>query len=640
PNKPRNITVTEYGTRDLTISWDPPKDLNASAYLYRVSWVGENTKDLRNNGKTSTSNYTNYTISGLRPGSVYIIQLVSVIMDAESAAVKNWTLTNPLPPPDFRVNTINQSAVLLSWELPAPAFSCMKLELSKGPTETLESYTFPNETSAVLNLLSPGTKYNFTLSTVAEGRNQTRFSTGLLREGATKPEPVGNVHCFSMKEGSSLNVSWGCVSGGASEFQVRISGPEPLPLPVLSPSCNTSVEVGNLQPASSYCIQQELGQHGAGPKGNTCDLPCCSWLEENGTSVAHEYPLVGLPKAVVQVENGPRKSEKVSEKLKANAGPPCVLASVSVSAFPCYCCEHFSDSAFGFAKEYQQLQDTGTGQPQTVAELPENRDKNRYSNVLPYDNSRVKLNPSPSDPNSDYINASYMPGYYGGKEYIATQGPLPGTVHDFWRMIWEQRITTLVMLTNCVENGRVKCERYWPLDYTPCTYDDITVSVVIETILLDWTIRDFTIKRKNEREVRLARHYHYTSWPDHGVPSVTSAILHFRDLVREHIEEQHAESGPALVHCSAGVGRTGTFIALDTLLSQAQKEGRIGVYSFVQRMRMNRPLMIQTESQYVFLHQCLLDRIQPPPPDTSEKMQCTAVYENTLAFQDYEVSRV
>ncbi|XP_077171230.1 receptor-type tyrosine-protein phosphatase H [Paroedura picta] len=630
PNKPKNITVTKDGTHNLTISWDPPKDFNAPAYSYRVFWGRENTEDPMKNGSTSISSFI---ISGLLPGSVYVVELVSVFKDAESAVVRNLTLTNPLPPTDFRVDTINQSTVSLSWGLPDPAFNGFKLRMQEGLTKTPKSYSFPSETSTfVFSGLSPGTKYNFTLSTVAEGGGLRTFSTDLLREGATEPQPVGDLRCSPMGGGYSLEVSWACVSGGVSMFRILVSGREP----VLSLNCNSLVD--HLQPASSYWIQvvtlwNEL-------QASSSRVKCST--DSTGVVVGALFAglmLLGLLGLLLFCFW--RRRRKVLEKPKADAGPPCVLASVPVSAFPCYCSERFSDSAFGFAKEYQQLQDTGTGQPQTAAELPENREKNRYSNVLPYDSSRVKLHPSPADPGSDYINASYMPGYHGEKEYIAAQGPLPGTLHDFWRMIWEQRVTTLVMLTNCVEHGRVKCERYWPLDYTPCTYEDITVSVIVETILIDWTIRDFIIKRKDRCEIRLARHFHYTSWPDHGVPVVTSPILHFRDLVRGHVE-QHVEGGPILVHCSAGVGRTGTFIALDTLLSQAQKEGRVGVYSFVQRMRKNRPLMIQTESQYVFLHQCLLERTQPPPPDTSEKSQCAVVYENTLAFQDQdqEVSRM
>ncbi|KAF7238884.1 Receptor-type tyrosine-protein phosphatase H [Varanus komodoensis] len=313
--------------------------------------------------------------------------------------------------------------------------------------------------------------------------------------------------------------------------------------------------------------------------------------------------------------------------------------SVPVSAFSSHCHKHFLNSAFGFAMEYQQLQDIGTQQSQHVAQRPENRAKNRYSNVLPYDHSRVQLSPRPGDPNSDYINASYIPGYVGEKEFIAAQGPLPGTVFDFWRMIWEQQVVTVVMLTNCIENGRVRCEHYWPLDYTPCTYGDIMVSVVRETILPDWTIRDFSIKQMSRSELRLARHYHYTSWPDHGVPPVTSTVLPFRDLVRRDIE-QHRGSGPALVHCSAGVGRTGTFIALDCLLRQAQEMGMIGGFSFVQKLRMSRPLMIQNEAQYIFLHQCLLDSIQHETRKDSEKMGDTPVYENPVALEGYETSRV
>ncbi|XP_060110978.1 receptor-type tyrosine-protein phosphatase H [Heteronotia binoei] len=541
----------------------------------------------------------------------FVIKLNGAEMPGCPAPVNNLTVTGK-----------TNSSVTLAWESPpCPPSACRTNTTNSQSTNCVAHFSH----------LQPGQNYTIVLHRVTEpgGSNQsTSVDVTTLPEPFTATPSVptyGTTERVTDHPGSPTSSALRCTSSQPAIEQNSLSAEPGGPV--------TSV------PSSSQSTPHDPISYSTVFQGST--KPFTNSSDWSGVIISALFAVLILLflLGLLLLFYFRRRNEKVLEKLKATAGPPCVLASVSVSTFPCYCCEHFSDSAFGFAKEYQQLQDMGTGQPQTVAELPRNRDKNRYTNVLPYDSSRVKLSPNPSDPNSDYINASYMPGYHGEKEYIAAQGPLPGTVHDFWRMIWEQRVTTLVMLTNCTENGRVKCERYWPLDYIPCTYDDITVSVAIETILLDWTIRDFTIKRKNECEVRLARHYHYTSWPDHGVPTVTSAILHFRDLVRKHIE-QHVESGPALVHCSAGVGRTGTFIALDTLLSQAQKEGRIGVYSFVQRLRMNRPLMIQTESQYVFLHQCLLDRIQPPLPDMSEQMQCTAVYENTLAFQDYEVSRV
>ncbi|XP_061447597.1 receptor-type tyrosine-protein phosphatase H [Rhineura floridana] len=630
PNMPENITVGCCSTNNFSISWNRPRDVNETAYFYSVIWFRENCTDPLGN---KTTNGSSYTIKGLQPGKLYLVKLASNINGVKSKEARKWALTSPLPPTHFNIEIINQTAVALSWVIPSPAPTGFALWWKKSNESNENEKLLNTSANTTLNRLTASTNYTFTLLSIEKREELAVYSTGIRQKGATKPDLVNDVKCLALGGGYSLKLSWTCPSSKVSKFLVLVSGQickEWL-------TCKESTVIDNLQPAKSYQIQVKTFWYDLQEASNPVECSTQNTGVIVGTVFAGLLLLVILSLLLFYFWR--RRSNNVSEKQKADVALPRVLASVPVAAFPNYCCGHFSDSAFGFAKEYQQLQDTGTGQSQSVAERPENQAKNRYSNVLPYDHSRVQLTPKSRDPNSDYINASYIPGFERQKEFIAAQGPLPGTLYDFWRMIWDQQIMTLVMLTNCIESGRVKCEHYWPLDYTPCTYDDITVSVVTETILPDWTIRDFSIKRMNLPEVRLARHYHYMSWPDHGVPQITSILLRFRDLVRDHIE-QHEGSGPALVHCSAGVGRTGTFIALDSLLRQAQITGEIGVFSFVQRMRMNRPLMVQTESQYVFLHQCLLDGIQLASQNSREKMEHSTVYENTLALQGYEVSRV
>ncbi|XP_026518556.1 receptor-type tyrosine-protein phosphatase eta-like, partial [Terrapene carolina triunguis] len=208
------------------------------------------------------------------------------------------------------------------------------------------------------------------------------------------------------------------------------------------------------------------------------------------------------------------------------------------------------------------------------------------------DISRVKLSIQ-NHPTDDYINANYMPGYNSKKEFIAAQGPLPNTVQDFWRMIWEKNIYAIVMLTKCVEQGRTKCEEYWP-DKGSNYYDDITVTLVSEYVLPEWTIRDFTVEDRDATESHSVRQFHFTSWPDHGVPETTDLLINFRHLVQENIRQNPPDS-PTLVHCSAGVGRTGTFIAIDRLIQQIEMDNISDVYGVVYELRMHRPLMVQTE---------------------------------------------
>ncbi|NWX18812.1 PTPRJ phosphatase, partial [Aegotheles bennettii] len=307
---------------------------------------------------------------------------------------------------------------------------------------------------------------------------------------------------------------------------------------------------------------------------------------------------------------------------------PIKSKMIKVENFESYFKKQQADSNCGFAEEYEELKSAGVHQPKFAAELAENRGKNRYNNVLPYDISRVKLSDQ-SSATDDYINANYIPGYNSKKAFIAAQGPLPNTIEDFWRMIWEKNIYSIVMLTKCVEQARTKCEQYWP-DHQSKSYGDIIVTMVSEIVLPEWTIRDFTIEKSDTPESHTVRQFHFTSWPDHGVPETTDLLINFRHLVHEYSSQNPIDS-PTLVHCSAGVGRTGTFIAIDRLIQQIEMENTVDVYGVVYDLRMHRPLMVQTEDQYVFLNQCVMDIIR-----SQKDKKTDLIYQNMTAMAIYE----
>ncbi|CAO2579937.1 Receptor-type tyrosine-protein phosphatase eta [Lemmus lemmus] len=301
---------------------------------------------------------------------------------------------------------------------------------------------------------------------------------------------------------------------------------------------------------------------------------------------------------------------------------------IRVENFEAYFKKQQADSNCGFAEEYEDLKLIGISLPKYTAEIAENRGKNRYNNVLPYDISRVKLSVQ-THSTDDYINANYMPGYHSKQDFIATQGPLPNTLKDFWRMVWEKNVYAIVMLTKCVEQGRTKCEEYWPSKQAQ-DYGDITVAMTSEVVLPEWTVRDFVVKNMQTSESHPLRQFHFTSWPDHGVPDTTDLLINFRYLVRDYMKQIPPES-PILVHCSAGVGRTGTFIAIDRLIYQIENENTVDVYGIVYELRMHRPLMVQTEDQYVFLNQCVLDIIR-----AQKDSKVDLIYQNTTAMTIYE----
>ncbi|XP_060050922.1 receptor-type tyrosine-protein phosphatase beta isoform X2 [Erinaceus europaeus] len=287
-----------------------------------------------------------------------------------------------------------------------------------------------------------------------------------------------------------------------------------------------------------------------------------------------------------------------------------------------------ADSNYLLSKEYEDLKDVGRNQSCDIALLPENRGKNRYNNILPYDASRVKLSNVDDDPCSDYINASYIPGNNFRREYIATQGPLPGTKDDFWKMAWEQNVHNIVMVTQCVEKGRVKCDHYWPADQDSLYYGDLILQMLSESVLPEWTIREFRICSEEQLDThRLIRQFHYTVWPDHGVPETTQSLIQFVRTVRDYINRSPG-AGPTVVHCSAGVGRTGTFMALDRILQQLDFKDSVDIYGAVHDLRLHRVHMVQTECQYVYLHQCVRDVLRARKLRSEQENPLFPIYEN------------
>lgn len=271
--------------------------------------------------------------------------------------------------------------------------------------------------------------------------------------------------------------------------------------------------------------------------------------------------------------------------------------------------EHYrimsADSDFRFSEEFEELKHVGRDQPNTAADLPCNRPKNRFTNILPYDHSRFKLQPVDDEEGSDYINANYVPGYNSPREFIVTQGPLHCTRDDFWRMCWESNSRAIVMLTRVVEKGREKCDHYWPYDTLPVYYGDISVTLLNDTHYPDWVISEFIMCRGDQQ--RMIRHFHFTTWPDFGVPNPPQTLIRFVRSFRERIGP---DQRPIVVHCSAGVGRSGTFIALDRILQSIKHSDIVDIFGIVYAMRKERVWMVQTEQQYICIHQCLLAVLQ------------------------------
>ncbi|XP_026482442.1 receptor-type tyrosine-protein phosphatase C-like [Ctenocephalides felis] len=238
----------------------------------------------------------------------------------------------------------------------------------------------------------------------------------------------------------------------------------------------------------------------------------------------------------------------------------------------------------------------------------QNRDKNRYIHTLPYDWTSVRLDSLPNDPWSDYINASYIDGFERSKEYIATQGPKENTAYDFWRMILQEKVSVICMLTQLKEKNLDKCFQYWPPIENACKYGNITITNPETTKMSgDYIVRKLLISSKNERSSVL--HLHYTDWPDHETTRYADSLV---PLLTE-FQKISSNDGPKVVHCSAGDGRTGTFILADICVKMARATGKIDVLYYLNQIRKQRAKLVNSENLYKLVHLTVLETLSGKP---------------------------
>ncbi|XP_051846001.1 receptor-type tyrosine-protein phosphatase H isoform X4 [Antechinus flavipes] len=627
PNEVEDLGMKARSNSSVALEWKVPKGPQYSDYIYWISWA-------RGNGLVGEANTMKkeHEVEGLDAATEYTFTVRAVRNDVSSSGLSLPVATVPNEVTDLQVLNQTNTSITFDWAASkGDANLSYSVAWVSSGSEELRRTQEPRFTAEGLG---PGSWYQFLVrSETADGARGPARAVN----GSTAPDPVTITSCTSAAAGYGVVLALACPEGGQESLELMVGDQRA----VHHGSCASSMSLRGLQPARSYtAIVRSLW---AGLRADSAPVTC--YTESGGViagaiiGVLLFVLLVGLLIFFLKRRRGKAEPEKPQSPGVSFSS----LGDISAEDLEAHVLKNQKDSDCGFAEEYQQLALEGTGQKQTAAVALENKSKNRFSNVLPYDWSRVPLQPLPGDPSSDYINASFIPGLSGPREYIATQGPLPQTVGDFWRLVWDQQSRTIVMLTNCVESGRVKCEHYWPLDAQTCNHGRLRVTLKGEEVAEHWTVRDLQLFHMDLKESLSVRQFHFTAWPDHGVPRSPDPLLAFQALLREQLE-QNVEGGPPIVHCSAGVGRTGTLIAVDVLLRQLQKHRRVGVQSFVRKMRRSRPLMVQTEGQYIFLYQTLLrfQQLSQAAEDTSRAKEeilyenVGAVYENVGAIQTYE----
>ncbi|CAH1799924.1 unnamed protein product [Owenia fusiformis] len=601
PGSPREFNVKELKPNEVELTWLPPTQLNGELKDYHISYTGESAdKASTSTGSASPeAGDTKIILSQLRAGYMYTFTLSANTKYRGPAATVRITL---------------------SIDIPATA-----IPLTESKPSKVED-TSSHDTLSV-NFINPFNEDNGEItgySVIVTEDSSIPIGNGTLpkyqdiKSKAIWPPYQATAPCKDFFEPTST-----CGGNTVLSARKRRSTGESKTFVVGGETCsNEDYCNGPLKPNTDYYVRLRAYTE-AGHTDTLYSSPMKTAVrpttQSNVALIAGLVVAMVLILAIVLILLFLLRRRGIICKGDGKKGsePPLSLSGLGsqrqtdrfASSRPVpldQLVEHIrllsKDSDFGYSEEYEDLKQVGRDQPTSAAELPVNRAKNRFTNILPYDHSRVKLLPTDDEEGSDYINANYMPGHTSKREFIVTQGPLAATKDDFWRMVWEQNCKAIVMLTKCIEKGRERCDHYWPNDSDPCFYGDLQVVILNETHCTEWTISEFKISLGATS--RNIKHFHYTAWPDFGVPQRPQSLIKFVRIVREKLLSTNIE-GPIVVHCSAGVGRSGTYICVDRLLQHIKTSNEADIFGYVHEMRRHRVWMVQTEQQYICIHQCV-----------------------------------
>ncbi|NWY75223.1 PTPRO phosphatase, partial [Erithacus rubecula] len=556
------ITSVEYYNHLLYVTWtyggDGP-DLSHSRMLHWMV-VAEGKKKI----KKSVTRSVMTAVLSLPPGDIYNLSVTACTERGSNTSMPQLVKLEPAPPKSLFAVNKTQTSVTLLWveEGVADFFEVYCQQAGSGQETKVQEPVTVSSHVVTISSLTPATSYNCSVTTFSH--NSPSIPT-FIAVSTMVTEMNPNVVVISV----------------LAILSILLIGLLLVTLVVLR---RKHLQMARECGAGTFVNFASLERDGKLPYNWRRSvfafltlLPSCLWTDYLLAFYVNPWSKNGL------------KKRKLTNP-------------VQLDDFDGYIKDMAKDSDYKFSLQFEELKLIGLDIPHFAADLPMNRCKNRYTNILPYDFSRVRLVSMNEEEGSDYINANYIPGYNSPQEYIATQGPLPETRNDFWKMVLQQKSQIIVMLTQCNEKRRVKCDHYWPFTEDPVAYGDITVEMLSEEEHTDWVYRSFRISYADE--VQDVMHFNFTAWPDHGVPTTNAAesILQFVQMVRQ---KSAKAKGPMVIHCSAGVGRTGTFIALDRLLQHIRDHEFVDILGLVSDMRSYRMSMVQTEEQYIFIHQCV-----------------------------------
>eukprot|EP00731_Ephydatia_muelleri_P019055 Em0011g1095a len=661
------LNITQVTFTSITVMWSQPKGENGTTYNLSYTYQGP-CAEAGGGGSVSVGNATQYTITGLQEFSAYILTITASIgvgsSPPASMLVNTSSAAPSAPPNNLTEVTKTSSSVTISWgEVPCQDQNSVIVEyrvLYGAVTSGVGGTVTTSGRTLTVNGLSPYTNYSIEVSAVNSDGVMGPYSSLLFV--VTEGSPT------SAAGGAAIGGAVGGVVGGVvlvliaatvvvvivillrcrghntASFVTNTSPYEKVKKTTSHTMEMDTISTGNTDEVQYATISGEPARQAPSIKEFPSDSdvvdgeevvfnvrvtgyprPSFTWyqngtkmttdhsftLGEDGSLVIHtaEMGHAGVYELEVANELGVDR-RRVSlgvygSEIELPGDYQMTVPAVLVAKFGPYVAKSHEKNNTGFNNQYRSLEST-TKRPSMVALSSENKSLNRFANIVPYDENLIQLSPmeGQQDCQRSYINASYIAGYSEPKKFIATQGPLPSTVVDLWRLMWQEGVSTIVMVTNIKEDGKVKCQQYWA-ESGHQKYGPFSVAITEQKDFADYVIRVFEVTLSGSA-ARKVTQFHFTSWPDHGVPEYATSLLAFHRKVKS---QHDGSKGPILVHCSAGVGRTGTLIAIDTVLEQIEKEGLVDNAGTIRKMRRQRMKMVQTPDQYIFLHDAILESV-------------------------------
>ncbi|KAK2146625.1 hypothetical protein LSH36_594g03000 [Paralvinella palmiformis] len=601
PMAPTNVRLTKSGRfkRCLQATWNIPKE-NRQNVEYRIKLI-----QLGNSARNSTRNYDilrphikSKNFCNLMPATKYKVVVWAEAGDQAVRSIEtpsNVVTTVPPKPQNLseNVEAKTTTAVFVVWDPPVgdESYNYLVVWLKTGTDAKNDTVT---STSINITGLEPGQMYNITVYTVINGVN-SRGVNGIFSTIPMAPTNVRLTKSGRFKR--CLQATWNMPKENRQNVEYRIkliqlgnsARNSTRNYDILRPHIK-SKNFCNLMPATKYkvVVWAEAGDQAVRSIETpsnvvTTDIPVSTVVAAAVVSGVLVIVIVVIVAMVIYRRKWVQFNSDRNE----------VRQSTKVANFITYVDEMCTELYCKLAFEFEHFKIVAISEPFTVGNLPCNQTKNRFPGIIPADRSRVVLLSGDEEEGSDYINASWMPGYNSRREYIICQCPLADTINDHWRMIWENNCQAIVMVTQTVENTIVKCDHYWPYDNEIMFYGDLQVQLVKQVFQPDpedpeIIITYLTLSQGDE--MKFVKHFQYMAWPAQGVPTSTNSFTNFVKLVRTHISLDR----PTVVHCSAGVGRSGIFIVLDRLLQTVEEHEDVYVAGIVKELWLHRPFIIQT----------------------------------------------